>query len=158
MSKMTNRSWELMAMLVTAVLVAFVAAGCGIQWSGRARIPVGDGGDVVIGGPGGMGIGVEETSETMPPPEMRSRTTGLYNPTSNWKRVLIGDSIVSLEPHQNLYVVRSTPYGYQLRMCTYDGEGVYFLGEGSLNVSEPQGVMQNHSLSNIGRPAADCSF
>lgn len=156
---MFKNMWNLVAMLVVAILVAFSAAGCGTQWSGRVHIPVGDGGDVVIGGPGGAGVGVEETSEVMPPPEVRSRTTALYNPTSNWKRVLIGDSIVSLEPHQNLYVVRSSSaQGYALRMCTYDGEGVEFIGEGSLNVSDPQGVMQNHNLSNTGRPAADCSF
>ncbi|OGL88611.1 hypothetical protein A3H75_00780 [Candidatus Uhrbacteria bacterium RIFCSPLOWO2_02_FULL_51_9] len=152
---MTKRNLEWFAVVITAVLVVLQMAGCGTQWSGRVHIPVGDGGEIGIGT---GGIGVDEVSETMPPPEMRSRTTALYNPTSNWKRVLIGDGIVSLEPHQNLYVIRSTPYGYQLRMCTYDGEGVYLLGEGSLTVDNPQGVMQNHTLSNTGRPAAECSF
>lgn len=152
---MSKNMWNLVALLVVVGIVALQASGCGTQWSGRVNIPIGDGGEIGIGT---GGVGVDEVSETMPTPEVRSRTTALYNPTSNWKRVLVGDSIVSLEPHQNLYVVRSTPYGYQLRMCTYDGEGVYFLGEGSLNVSEPQGVMQNHSLSNVGRSAADCSF
>jgi len=153
---MTRRNWEFVAVLVVMTIVVMQTAGCGTQWSGRVHIPVGDGGEIGIGS--GSGVGVDEVSETMPTPEVRGRTTALYNPTSNWKRVLIEDSIVSLEPHQNLYVVRSTPYGYQLRMCTYDGQGVYFLGEGSLNVSEPQGVMQNHTLSNTGRPAAECSF
>jgi len=154
--QMTRRNWEFVAVLVVMTIVVMQTAGCGTQWSGRVHIPVGDGGEIGIGS--GSGVGVDEVSETMPTPEVRGRTTALYNPTSNWKRVLIEDSIVSLEPHQNLYVVRSTPYGYQLRMCTYDGQGVYFLGEGSLNVSEPQGVMQNHTLSNTGRPAAECSF
>lgn len=159
-------------------LTLFLLSGaCGVEWEDPWSGNHGEDGAIYIeSSPGepyhveranregrevsGRGMSVVRISATAPPEQLMSRTSFLKNSGGQYfRRVQLEDIAVTLEPFQGVYFVRSTPYDYIIRWCSYDGLAEYFLGEAKDERREVQGRMQTHVIAWLGQMTApNCSF